>query len=227
VSWHSHIAGEFSAAYEKKTRFSERLGVWSSEMVTWLNPGSVVADLGCGPGHLAIIAASVAQSVIAVDGSEEMLEIARKAAAYANVNNIQFLRERLEHLTVQNVDAILCSSVLEYMQEPWSFLRKCAEILPSGGLIMFSLPNGGSVYRKLEATVFRLTGRPRYRRFVTTVPTVSSVQSQLVDAGLDIRAIRFYGRVAGLSLACDLLGGPELATTMTLFVATKRAARSR
>lgn len=76
-----------------------------------LKKGDVVLDLCCGSG----LSFKAIQSIIgpegriiAVDGNEHMLELARKRAAKNNWNNIEFVCSNIEDLTIEdNIDFAL------------------------------------------------------------------------------------------------------------------------
>lgn len=108
-----------------------------------LTPGMKVLHIGCGVGHLtAWLAQQVTRSgeVIAVDNSLEQLELAKKTAKIAGVDNIKFL-----HLDIRNIDNltekfdfIYGRAVIEYIpDERNSIFEKLYHLLNNGGILSY------------------------------------------------------------------------------------------
>ncbi len=51
------------------------------------------------------------------------------------------LESAFEQNLLPEVDAILCLDVLEHLVDPWMAVRKLAQLLPKGGVIVSSIPN--------------------------------------------------------------------------------------
>jgi 2-polyprenyl-6-hydroxyphenyl methylase/3-demethylubiquinone-9 3-methyltransferase len=145
----------------------ERLEVWKQAIDANVSQESVVADLGCGPGHLTVMAASRARQVIAIDGSAEMIDRARKACS-------QF----------RNVECR--TGMLEYVADPARVLRQFHDALRPGGVLVLSVPNGDSGYRKLEQASYRLLRRPRYLRYVREIASEKRERERLAEAGFEV-----------------------------------------
>lgn len=222
VSWHSSIARKFERKYAVSNDFSERLAVWSELVVRHAKPTGAVLDAGCGAGNLSSVAAKHAQSLFAFDASPEMLEIARERMAreghaHAVVTHARMCDAGL--LDGKRFDLILCSSVLEYLPDYWAALEWLASALAPDGVILFSMPNGSSLYRKLERACFNLTGRPRYLSFVRHWPTSEIVTRGLAERGFAVADLRYYG-VALMPMGGAGTKGPA----SSLFVVAARRA---
>ena len=102
-----------------------------------LEPHSTVMDMGCGTGAFAIHAASYFKKVYAVDISQAMLKCARKKAAKAGLENIEFCHDGF--LTYRHcaelVDAIVSVLVLHHLPDFWKLvaLRRLGQMLKAGG----------------------------------------------------------------------------------------------
>jgi 2-polyprenyl-6-hydroxyphenyl methylase/3-demethylubiquinone-9 3-methyltransferase len=202
VEWHERIGEQFSARYENSAAFRERLAVWSALVEQNVRLGAAVLDAGCGPGALACVAAQRAR-VTAVDASPAMLAISRRRAAAAGVELDTLLGSigDADLLAGRRFDVILCSSVLEYMDDldaalDWLILR-----LAPGGALLASMPNGAALYRRAERLAFRLAARPRYYAFVRHTPSLSSFAATLARHGLTADESRFYAGPRSLRLA--------------------------
>jgi ubiquinone/menaquinone biosynthesis C-methylase UbiE len=98
-----------------------------------LDPSLVVGDLGCGSGRIAAALAPYAQSVVAVDSSPEMLDVARsRLAAFDNVTMVE---GRVEDLPLESasLDLALVVHVLHHVTDPAVALAEVARVLRPGG----------------------------------------------------------------------------------------------
>jgi ubiquinone/menaquinone biosynthesis C-methylase UbiE len=128
-------------------------------------------DVGCGSGTLSRWLSERGASVVGVDGSPEMVRIAQAVAqSQGGEGSIpQFQIANMENLPFPDgsFDGVLCSSVLEYTNEPQLCLNEIARITKPGGTLLISVPNSRSVVRLGLRIAFRLTNwtgspRPRY-----------------------------------------------------------------
>ena len=82
-----------------------------------LPPGSVVLDLGCGTGALTELLGADGFSVVGIDGSEKMLEIARRRCA-RHAPRIRFLLQDLAAPIARNLGcraAVACGDVVNHV----------------------------------------------------------------------------------------------------------------
>jgi putative AdoMet-dependent methyltransferase len=107
-----------------------------------LNSQRTVMDMGCGTGAFAINAARYFRKVYAVDISDTMLRFARKKAARAKLNNIDFFQGGF--LTHQHcaepVDAVVSVLVLHHLPDFWKLvgLRRLGRMLKTSGKLYLS-----------------------------------------------------------------------------------------
>jgi 23S rRNA (uracil1939-C5)-methyltransferase len=96
IDWHSSIADEFHDKYEQADTFIERKRIWRDLIDRHVAARATVLDAGCGPGIISCFAARRAQSVLGVDGSPEMLELASRRARSLGLVNLSFLKANIE-----------------------------------------------------------------------------------------------------------------------------------
>ena len=110
----------------------------------------VVGDLGCGTGQLAQVLSPFVGRVIAVDGSSEMLEAARRRLS--SCENVDLRAGELEALPIQetSLDAAILMLVLHYVAEPARALAEAARVLRPGGrlLVVDMLPHDREEYQR-------------------------------------------------------------------------------
>ena len=98
---------------------------------------AVLADLGCGTGRLAELAAPFVRQVIAVDNSEAMLQAAQ--SRLKRHSNVILVRGSLNKLPIpsQSADLAVLCMVLHYVPEPAIALAEIARVLsPDGTLVI-------------------------------------------------------------------------------------------
>ncbi|MBO0952314.1 class I SAM-dependent methyltransferase [Fibrella forsythiae] len=178
VDFHSDIAKAFGDRYQRSSDFQERFAVWRSLLDTYIQPGSNVLDAGCGTGIFSHYLSSRGCTVLGIDGSAEMIRLCRQQANPGATFRVSLL-PLADQLANEQFDAILSSSVLEYVPDLVTTLASFTTSLRSGGYLIVSLPNRYSVYRILERIGFHLTGRPPYLQHVLHYGTARSVADQL------------------------------------------------
>jgi 2-polyprenyl-6-hydroxyphenyl methylase/3-demethylubiquinone-9 3-methyltransferase len=225
VDWHSRIATNFDAKYSHSPSFQERFQRWSELLRLYVNGASDVLDAGCGSGVFSEIAAKSARSVLGFDASAEMIAIANARKARAKLTNATFAVAPLGDQAVLGhrvFDIILCSSVLEYVDNYWVSFEWLAAALKPGGVILFSMPNGASLYRKAERLAHAATGRPAYYAYVKNTPRVGEVEAGLSRRGFKITSLQYYAPAPLLSPIARGVGRADLADNLFL-IACERA----
>jgi ArsR family transcriptional regulator len=101
-----------------------------------LDPAWTVGDLGCGTGQMAAALAPFVGRVIAVDGSAEMLQAAKRRLS--DVENVVTRRGDLEALPIDagTLDAAVLVLVLHHVPAPEAVLAEAARALKPGGRVM-------------------------------------------------------------------------------------------
>lgn len=102
-------------------------------------PGRVL-EIGCGNGNICAGIASQGHQVLGVDIDKESIEIARQSFSKPN---LEFIAEAAEEITTrEHFDVIVCSEVLEHLEDPGFVLDYAYNQLPKQGLFIATVPNG-------------------------------------------------------------------------------------
>jgi ubiquinone/menaquinone biosynthesis C-methylase UbiE len=150
---------------ESKAYFSEVADQWDSirsgyftESVrlaaiakAYLRPEMVVADVGAGTGFMAAGLAPLVERVYVIDGSPEMLEIARKNLK--DHQNLVFEEAEGNSLPLPDasVDAVFANMYLHHCPEPLAAVREMARLLrPGGRLVITDLDAHNHEWMKAE-----------------------------------------------------------------------------
>lgn len=100
--------------------------------------GKRVLDLGCGYGwHCEYAAEHGAKSVIGVDLSQKMLEVAQQKRTHANITYRCLAIEDVEE-PAESCDVILSSLAFHYVEDYRGCVKNIARMLRPGGAFVFS-----------------------------------------------------------------------------------------
>jgi len=106
-----------------------------------LPEGAEVLDVGCGNGVISRYLGEKGFVVRGVDVSDKAIERARSLNTFPNV---RFEVVSAEQLVAdgQRYHAVVCSEVLEHLNEPGKLLRVLYQILHDDGVLVVTVPNG-------------------------------------------------------------------------------------
>jgi len=111
-------------------------------MVSHLRPDSVVLDVGCGTGSLALRLAPSAGHVHGLDLSPEMIRIARGKAAAAGAPPVTFhigpFDDSFTALPDGSVDLLSACSLLHLVDDRAAALARAVRLLKPGGVFVTS-----------------------------------------------------------------------------------------
>jgi ubiquinone/menaquinone biosynthesis C-methylase UbiE len=107
-----------------------------------IEAGMRVLDLGCGAGDVSMIAAELvgpAGFVVGIDRNQEVLDVARKRAQEAGLQQISYVRASIEEFSVvyDPFDLVIGRYILTHQPEPVTLLRKAARLVRPGGALAF------------------------------------------------------------------------------------------
>jgi 2-polyprenyl-3-methyl-5-hydroxy-6-metoxy-1,4-benzoquinol methylase len=162
VRFHDALADEWEAKYRRAT-FQQRLLDFMAMVDAHAPPGGRWLDAGCGAGTLSRELVARGCTVLAVDASDRMVSSARRGKARLPQDQAQRLSigvvKTIEVLDLDSVsiDGIVCSSVLEYLDDTAKAIEEFARILKPNGILVISVPNKASLLRRLQRLSFSLT----------------------------------------------------------------------
>ncbi len=136
-SYFDELAGRFGRQYVPGRSWK---GI--AEMLLWLMPPLVVADLGAGEGTFSQLLARRARHVIAIDNSEKMVEYGSEVARKNGVTNLEYRLGDIESIPIETgtVDLAFFSQALHHAQHPNKAIAESHRILkPGGRLIVLDL----------------------------------------------------------------------------------------
>ena len=113
------------------------------------------------------------------------------------------------------------SSVLEYIANQDKAVEALRIALKVGGVLVCSVPNSRSLYRRCEHQIHRLTGRPRYMDYSQWNWSNSEFRSALKQHGLKILEERTCGSAPLIGALMRKLGVGRFADTLLVAAAVR------
>jgi arsenite methyltransferase len=143
VVFGADLYGSDAARGAPDAALAASLGCGVPTAVADLHPGEVVLDLGSGAGADVLISArrvAPGGRAIGLDMTPEMLGLARRNAAEAAVDNVEFLQGYLEDIPLPDasVDVVISNCVINLAADKLVVLAEAARVLRPGGRLAFS-----------------------------------------------------------------------------------------
>lgn len=159
VGFHEGLAGQWAASYGKGG-FLRRFAIFRSLFDDVCQKGGLWLDLGCGAGVLTKEMLSRGVRVIALDGSQGMLDSAKTTCSQF-VNDVEWRlgdARDLGFIPDCGIDGVVCSSVVEYLDTPDSLFREVSRVLKPGSDFIVSIPPKWSLVRTLQKVLRCVSG---------------------------------------------------------------------
>jgi ubiquinone/menaquinone biosynthesis C-methylase UbiE len=171
------------------------LGCGVPTAVADLHEGEVVLDLGSGAGADVLISARRVGSTghaIGIDMTDEMLDLARRNAAEAGVENVEFRKGYLEQLPLEDesVDVVISNCVINLSGDKPKVLREAARVLHPGGRFAVS-----DVIADEDMDGATRADMAAWTGCIAGALTAAEFRAALADAGLSSVEIRETHRV--------------------------------
>lgn len=197
IRFHNDNVELFQSRYATSKVFIERYRVWLKFLKQYIAPDSKVLDLGCGPGVFSFYLNDYCSEVIGIDGAEKMIALCDAKKSSCESKKVNFHQEKLPMASISptymNCDAIISSSVLEYIEELEGVISQVNLMLKPDGLFIFSMPNAEGFYRKLEKIAFQCFSYPKYYRAVKNVISLQHLNTVMAKLGFTYVEADFYG----------------------------------
>ncbi len=117
--------------------------------------GKRVLDVGCGGGILSEEMAQRGATVIGLDASETVIEVARlhQMESGIGVEYLELTAEELAEREGQSYDVVTCLELLEHVPDPQSLVQACTRLARPEGHVFFSTIN-----RRAKAWLYAIVG---------------------------------------------------------------------
>lgn len=168
----SEMSSDFDEKYRKDKNFFQRVGCWTEAISKYVKEDALVYDIGCGSGIFSFFMASKGAKVIGIDGSKGMINLCNQKLIDTigkESRQLQFVQQVLplpEPVSFEKGELIICSSVFEYIKDTDQMITTFKSLLNNHGMLLLSVPNKNSIYRKAEKIAFAFLNKPAYLRHV-------------------------------------------------------------
>ncbi len=183
----------------------KRLDFIINTLKAQLPEGAEVLDVGCGNG---VISRSLGARGFVVKGVDVSAKAIEKAKALNTFPNVRFDVVSAEQLVAdgQRFHAVICSEVLEHLNDPGKLLRVLHQILYDTGVLIVTVPNGKGP-RELFVTrpVIALQKKNNWAwRMVSGIKRAFGYKGTTVQSDADdLTHIQFFTRDSLGKLATD------------------------
>jgi SAM-dependent methyltransferase len=140
------FAGATDRVIEQNTYLRGKLIVDLAQR--WVPARGEVLDYGCGPGRLSVWLARCGFRVRGADISERMIAQARALDSQGLDVSFETIAAAEDVLQPETCDAVLCSSVIEYVPDPDALLQGFRRALRRPGTLIISYANKSSLWRR-------------------------------------------------------------------------------
>jgi 2-polyprenyl-3-methyl-5-hydroxy-6-metoxy-1,4-benzoquinol methylase len=176
------LADNWSQAhYRPQGGMVPRIARFADALEGLVPPAATILDYGCGTGEIAAALAARGYRVEGRDMSSKMIAQARAihAGSLARFSVIAPASAGTDVMPGdQAFDAIVCSSVLEYLVDAPTGLRLLAGSLKRGGWLLATVPNIHHPLRRGEAWHRSLMGNRLFRALIRLTPKAETYELQ-------------------------------------------------
>lgn len=144
------VAGKFARGIDSAMNIDNyvRGNLFIELAETAIPAGGTVLDYGCGPGRISLLLARSGFRVRGVDTSDGMIAQARTLDRQGLNVEFDTISKSGEALPPSTYNAIVCSSVIEYVADPDALLQGFHRALGEPGILIISYANESSYWRK-------------------------------------------------------------------------------
>jgi len=109
--------------------------------------GSTCLEVGCGDGEGTKILLQYFRRIVAVDGSQKLIQ---GAANEIQSKKVLFVHSLFEDFKIaEQFDTIVSGHILEHVENPVKVLRHISGSLKRGGVFLIDVPNAFSIHRQM------------------------------------------------------------------------------
>jgi 2-polyprenyl-3-methyl-5-hydroxy-6-metoxy-1,4-benzoquinol methylase len=177
-----HDTTKHFATHDELARFTTET-IWPLSL-----RGKIVADVGCGGGALLDHLCGVAETLLAI-------EPALPWSASLGARGYQWFPSCAEATAAWGgkVDVILCTQVIEHVDDPCQFLAGIAELLAPNGVAVVSTPNRRDILMELIPNTFPAFFYRSQHRWYFDAKSLEFVSNRAGLAVNEIRHVHRYG----------------------------------
>ncbi len=149
-----------------------------------INSEDTVLDVGCGLGGNLKFCAQFAKHVIGIDIDPDRVKLTEKLLRDAGLNNYQVIASDGNPLPLESssIDKVVCTEVLEHVDDPMVTMRELVRVGRPGALFMLSVPGQLSEEVMKDVAPPSCFEKPNHIRVFSS----DDFEKLVIDAGLII-----------------------------------------
>jgi 2-polyprenyl-3-methyl-5-hydroxy-6-metoxy-1,4-benzoquinol methylase len=153
-----------------------------------------ILEIGCGSGdHISLPLGRIGYSILGIDIHNDSIRYANDQKRMESIKNVKFVCKIASEIKSESYGVVICSEVLEHLDNPQKMLREITRILKKGGIAIISVPNGygsyeigediSKIYRKYVRPVLISKGIHRYIQPISKIIFVEEIISKSLVPG--------------------------------------------
>jgi SAM-dependent methyltransferase len=209
-------AADWPDKYAPGGPLRRRLGRLVGTVAYHVPADGTVLDLGCGTGELTAAIAAAGMRAAGCDISTSMLSLAAAADERGTAGWVQLDPGwRVLPFRSAAFDAVVASSVLEYVDRPLAVLHECRRVLRPGGIMVCTVPDLRHPVRWLESLVGTAARLPAVGAACESRPLLDGYVAYL-RYSVHRRPVRWWHAQAVLAGLCPTTCAQDRASTSPL-----------
>lgn len=162
----SGLASTWIERYETRRSFRARLDLMSRKVAELSRDDGLILDFGGGAGVLSALVSDRCLAVVCLDPSAEMIgegarsperleRLAQRHGRRYDRTSVLRVVGTVDCLVPREYDLVLAVAVIEYLHDPLDVLGRLLNMLSDRGVLLMTLPDRASAFRRVES----VTGR--------------------------------------------------------------------
>ena len=164
-------ADAWGRLYGPEGRLVWRLAEFAEPLKRLVPAPAKILDFGCGTGDLSMHLWSLGYRVTGCDIADLMIAAARRNFGSRMIEwvDLELWSTRLPFAS-ESFDAVVASSVLEYVDDPELLIGEIARVMQPDGFLLFNVPDPQHPRRKRESLAKHVTDTMWIRRLACAMP---------------------------------------------------------
>ncbi|MEW6407311.1 MAG: methyltransferase domain-containing protein [Patescibacteria group bacterium] len=168
-----------------------------------------ILDVGCGNGNISLPLASLGYQVLGIDVDFVSINNVQKKNQFSNARFLVFGAEDILKLNSTQpplniredeggvkFDCIIASEFFEHLEKPQEFAKLTHQVLNSNGLLIASIPNGGSLLENFRWFLNQTgIGRAIKKILRKTILKKETIQSQAESPHVQFFSLRRFKKI--------------------------------
>ena len=180
------LADDWGEKYSRSSLFKIRYQEFNKIINEYNCSNSVVLDYGCGSGALINLVIKNAKLIIGTDVSQKMMAVTRRR--FSGFKNVKIIN--IKELKANYFDLVICSSVIEYVENYIEFFSDICGYLKPNGIIIITFPNRFGLLQMLNRHLISKITKNSYIRYQKNTYTKKDIRRLLSTANM--RELKLY-----------------------------------